>query len=301
MHQHNHNPSGRKLFISVWLNLSITAVQIVGGLLSNSLALLSDALHNLGDGLALLIAWIANKVSRRPSSEKKTFGYKRIEILAALFNGLVLVFISLFLFREAWKRFQNPEEIESSLMLIVATFGLLANLISVFLLKGQRKQNINVKAAYLHLLGDTLSSVAVITGGILMHFFGLYWIDPLVTVIIGLYIIKESISIILETVDILMQAAPKDLDLRKIKAELQELDGIQNIHHVHVWKLSDHEIHFECHVDLIRDYHISETQAIRAKAEKILHEQFQIGHVTMQMEFDSAHDHHMIAGSIQEE
>lgn len=300
MHQKRHqNREGKRLFISVWLNLTITVVQIIGGILSNSLALLSDALHNLGDGIALLIAWIANKVSRRPSSDSKTFGYKRIEILAALLNGLTLVAISIFLFSEAWERFQNPESINSSLMLIIATIGLLANVASVFILKSHRHDNINVKAAYLHLLGDTMSSVAVIAGGILMHFYGLYWIDPLVTVIIGLYIIKESFAIIIETVDILMQAKPKNINLNQIKEELKKIEGIENIHHVHIWRLSDKEIHFESHVDLSRDFKISETEAIRDKAEEILLEQFNIEHVTMQMEFDSRHSKSMLAGSNQ--
>lgn len=291
---HQHNPSGKRLFVSVWLNLGITAVQIVGGLLSNSISLLSDALHNLGDGLALLIAWIANKVSRRPSSERKTFGYKRIEILASLFNGLVLFLISLYLFKEAWERFRNPEEVNSLLMLGVAIFGLLANLITVFLLKGQRKQNINVKAAYLHLLGDTLSSLAVVTGGILMYYFRIYWLDPLVTVIIGIYIIKESISIILETVDILMQSTTKHLDLDYIREKLLNVEGISDIHHVHVWRLCDRQIHFESHVDLTEDFKMSKTEVIRTNAEEILYKQFDIDHVTMQMEYNSEHNKGMI-------
>lgn len=298
MHQQSsHNPEGKKLLASVWLNLTITVVQFIGGFLSNSLALLSDALHNLGDGIALLIAWIANKVSRRPSSDKKTFGYQRIEILAALLNGLALVAISIFLFSEAWERFQNPEKVDSTLMLIVATIGLAANVISVFLLHSHRKENINVRAAYLHLIGDTLSSVAVIIGGILMHFYGLYWIDPLVTVIIGIYIIKESITIIVETVDILMQSKPKNIDLQEVKSALSKIDGVYSIHHVHIWKLNDKEIHFESHVDLEKDLKISETDKIRVQAEKILLKEFGIKHVTMQLEYDSLHEKHLIAGS----
>lgn len=298
MHQHSkHVSESKNLFISVWLNLTITLVQIVGGILSNSLALLSDALHNLGDGVALFIAWIANKVSRKPSSLNKTFGYKRIEILAALFNGLALVAISLFLFSEAWQRFKNPETIDSTLMLIVATIGLIANIVSVLLLKKHRKDNINIKAAYLHLLGDTLSSVAVIIGGLLMYFYELYWIDPLVTVIIGIYIIKESISIIMETVDILMQSKPKDIDIEDIQHKLKDIEGIKSLHHVHIWRLSDKEIHFESHVDLDRDLKTSDTALLREKAEAILYEQFQIDHVTMQMEFNSTHRQELVAGS----
>ncbi|MCF8330896.1 MAG: cation diffusion facilitator family transporter [Bacteroidales bacterium] len=298
MHQQSKQANeGKDLFISVWLNMAISLFQIVGGILSNSLALLSDALHNLGDGIALLIAWLANKVSQKPSSLNKTFGYKRIEILAALFNGIALIAISIFLFSEAWQRFNNPETINSTLMLVVAAIGLIANIISVLILEKHKKDNINIKAAYLHLLGDTLSSVAVIIGGVLIYFYELYWIDPLVTVIIGLYIIKESISIIIETVDILMQSKPKDIDLAEIKNKLTKIEGIKNIHHVHIWRLSDKEIHFESHVDLSQDFKTTEASVIREKAEAILYEQFHIDHVTMQMEFNSTHIPDLLAGS----
>ena len=194
-HSHHHSNVGiseKNLLAAVILNFTITAVEIVGGLLSNSLALLSDAIHNLGDGLAVLLAYIAHRISKRDSNTRKTFGYKRVEILAAFVNAVILVAICLFLIWEAVERFRNPAPIKGVIMFSVAGVGLLANLVAVILLRGDSKKNINIRAAYLHLLGDTLSSLVVIAGGILIWKFEIYWIDPLITVLISLYILKET-------------------------------------------------------------------------------------------------------------
>lgn len=284
-HGHGYNDISDKnlLFVTV-LNFTITIAEFVGGFISNSLALLSDAVHNLGDTFAIILAYIANKISKRSANERKTFGYKRIEILAALLNAVVLVVIIVFLFKEAWHRLHNPEPIKGLVMFVVATIGLLANLLSVVLLKKDSGRNINIKAAYLHLLGDTISSVAVIIGSVLIYFFKIYWIDPVITVIIGLYILKETFSILKEAVDILMQATPKSVDLPLIKEELEKIEGVDNIHHVHIWNLTDNQIHFECHADVSTDLKISETNAILRDMESILKEKFKITHVTIQFE-----------------
>jgi cobalt-zinc-cadmium efflux system protein len=292
----HHQLSGKNLLWATLLNFIITAAEVVGGLLSNSLALLSDALHNFSDGVAVFIAYLANKVSKRSTTEKKTFGYKRIEILAALFNAVVLVAISIYLFYEAYKRFRNPQEIKAVLMMTVAIIGLLANIAAMVLLRKDSKHNLNVKAAYLHLLGDTLSSVAVIIGGVLIYFFNLYWIDPLVTVIIGFYILKETFEILKETIDILMQSTPSELNLHEIKADIEQLDHVSNMHHVHAWKINENEIHFDAHVDLNEDMPLLKLQSIRDKIEKRLIEQFGIYHVTIQFEYGCCDDKNLIAG-----
>ena len=200
-HNHPESLKANRLLIATVLNLIIFFTEIAGGLLS----LITYALHNLSDGLAIFIAWVANKISNRPSNLKRTFGYKRIEILAAFLNALILIAVSLYLFYEAALRIINPEPVKGLIMLIVAVIGLIANLVAVLLLHQDAKRNINVKAAYLHLFGDTLSSVAVLAGGIFIYFFDLYWIDPIVTILIGLYIIKETWTILKQTIDILMQ------------------------------------------------------------------------------------------------
>jgi len=284
-HAHHHNPEhiqGQKLLWTTIINLSITLVQIVGGLISNSLSLLSDAIHNLGDSSALFIAFVAGKISRKKPDSKNTFGYKRIEILAALFNAVVLIAICIFLFYEAYKRFINPEPIHGALMLFVAVFGLIANLVSVLILNKEKDHNLNIKAAYMHLLGDTLSSVAVILGGLAIWLFEIYIIDPIITVLVGIYIIWHTWDIVKQTIDILMQSVPKGIDLDEIKSSIETIHGIDNMHHIHVWRLTDTQIHLEAHLNLEANIDMRQMMEIKGKAEKMLKEHFGIGHITLQ-------------------
>ena len=297
-HNHNHeSESGRSLLLATLLNVFITVVEIIGGIMANSLALLSDALHNLSDTIAILLAYIAQKVSRRKSNEQKTFGYKRIEILAAFFNALLLIGISVFLVFEAIKRFNDPEPIKGLLMFIVATAGLIFNLLAVLILKKHSNSSLNIRSAYLHLLGDTLSSVAVIIGGILIYFFEIIWIDPLITILISLYIVKETWGVFKQSADILMQATPKGINIHSIITDLEKLEGIANIHHVHTWGLSDSDFHFECHTELTEDLSVSETSHIKEQMGKILHEKYGIGHLTVQFDFDVCDDKGVIVSS----
>ena len=284
---HHSEPNKKNLFISIVLNAGITIAEFVGGILSNSLALISDAVHNLSDTLAIIISYIAMLAGKKESNVKKTFGYKRIEILAALFNAVVLVAISLYLFYEAYQRFLNPEPIGTKLMFIVATIGLAGNLISVLLLHKDSSHNLNVKAAYLHLLGDTLSSVGVIIGSVLIYFYNITWVDPLLTVIIGIIIIRGTWGILKETTEILMQASPGNLDIPEVKKQLENHPEIKNIHHIHSWRLSDNIIHFQCHAELINNLTIEQADQVRFDLENILHKDFGIDHITIQIESDS--------------
>lgn len=293
---HHHNPQGenRSLLLATLLNVLITVVEIIGGVLSNSLALLSDAIHNFGDTLAILLAYVAGKVSKRKSNVRKTFGYKRVEILAAFINALVLIGISVFLVYEAILRISNPEPIKGLMMMIVALLGLLFNLAAVILLKKHSSRNLNIRSAYLHLLGDTLSSFAVIVGGILIYFFNIFWIDPLITMLISIYIVRETWVVFRDSSNILMMATPEGLDVQKIIDELMQIDGISNIHHVHLWGLSENEFHFECHVDLMEDLAISKTEPIKKEMGNMLKSSFGIGHLTVQFEHDSCDDKKII-------
>ena len=294
-HHHHHDGSeGGKLLITVVLNFTITIAEFIGGIFSNSLALISDAVHNLSDTLALLIAYVTVRVSKKPSNQSNTFGYKRIQILAALFNAATLIAICIYLLYEAYLRFFNPEPIKSIPMFVVATIGLVANLVSVILLKKHSKDNLNIRAAYLHLIGDTLSSVAVIIGGVLIFFFEMYWIDPLITVLISLYIIKETYSILFETYKILMQSTPSNIDVEEVVEKLQKIDEIKGVHHVHIWNLTDKEIHFEGHLDVDKDMTVSESQNIIDRAQKILSNEFDIGHTTFQFECNRCDDKSLI-------
>lgn len=293
-HHHDQQGQNRSLLLATLLNVLITVVEIIGGILSNSLALLSDAIHNFSDTLAILLAYVAGKVSKRKSNKRKTFGYKRIEILAAFFNALVLIGISVFLVYEAIIRFSDPEPIKGMLMLVVATAGLIFNLLSVLILRKHSGSSLNIRSAYLHLLGDTLSSFAVIIGGVLIYFFEIYWIDPAITILISIYIIKETWYVFRDSSNILMQATPEGLEIEEIIDELEKIDGIRNIHHIHLWSLSDKEFHFECHADLDEDLRLSDTSPIKTRMEDILRNKYKIGHLTVQFEYDTCDDKKII-------
>lgn len=285
---HNHDNkqvSLTKLIFTIFLNLIITAAQIVGGIISGSLALISDAIHNLSDSVSVILAWLAQVLSRKPTTLKSTFGYKRAEILAAFINSVALIAISIYLIFEAVKRILHPEPVDPKWMFWLGLLGLVANGISVLILEREKNKNINIKAAYLHLLGDALTSLAVIVGAVLIWFFNMVWVDALVTILIGIYLLVHTWKLLKESVTILMQMAPADMDIQQIKTRLIEVEGVKNVHHIHVWNLTDKLLHFECHLYLENDIHVSETSFICSKIRKILHDEFEVEHVTLQFEF----------------
>lgn len=287
-HHHKNNVSATPLLLATILNFLITVIEIIGGVLSNSLSLLSDAFHNLGDTIASLLAFMANLISKRKPSISKTFGFKRIEILAALFNATVMTFICLYLLYESYKRFIHPKAVFGKTVMIIASIGFVLNLLAAILLNNGRNKNINIKAAYLHLLADSLSSVVVIIGGFLMFYFKIYWIDPLFTALISLYILKETFSILYQSYLILMQATPANINVDELKKTIENsITDIDNIHHIHIWNLNDYDVYFECHVDLKKDIKISETDLISVKLKTLLHELYSIQHFTIQFEYDS--------------
>ncbi|WP_175060361.1 cation diffusion facilitator family transporter [Thermococcus sp. 2319x1] len=292
MEHHHGELKGRMLF-SFALNMTITIAEIIGGLLSGSLALLSDSLHNFSDSMSILASYLAIKIGEREKNEKYTFGYKRAEILVAFVNSAVLVGVALFLLVEAYKRFKNPEPIDGPLMLGVALIGLFANLISVLLLHEHAHESMNVRSAYLHLLSDTLSSVAVVTGGIAIIKWNVLWIDPVVTVLISLYILREGYEILKESVEVLMEASP-NLNFEEIKHEIESIPGVKNAHHFHAWRIGEREIHFECHVE-VNDMPISEAQGVIDEIEERL-KRFGIAHVTVQLETERCKDKKAICG-----
>ncbi len=295
-HHHHKDIKTENLLIAILLNFTITIVEIGGGIFSNSYALLSDAMHNFGDTVAIFLAFFSNKISKRTPTLSKTFGFKRIEILVALINGVALVIICSFLFYGAIVRLKHPARINGAMMVVVAIIALLANFIAMTLLKKDREKNLNIKAAYLHLLADTLSSAAVIVCGILIVFFKnkIYWLDPVITFIISIYILKEAWFILKQAYLILIQAAPNDLDINKVKSVIEAFAGIENIHHIHAWKLNDTQIHFECHIDLNKDYKISETEEILFKIKQLLKDDFNIIHTTIQFEYNYCDDKSII-------
>ncbi|NCC76783.1 MAG: cation transporter [Clostridia bacterium] len=274
--------SGTRIFWVTVLNFVITLAEVIGGLLSGSLALLSDSLHNLSDTVAIALSYVANRIAQRPKNPKKTFGYKRTEILAAFVNSTFLIMVSVFLMVEAVQRWRHPEAIDGLLMMVVATIGLLANLLSVILLRRESHGNINIKSSYLHLMSDTVSSVGVVLGGLLIKVWGWYWVDPLITLLISLYIMREAWTIVRLSIDILMQSGA-NLDYEKIRQGIEAMDGVNNIHHVHSWMTNENTIFFEAHLDL-DDMSLCEVQNILVKVEHLLVEGHGISHVTLQPE-----------------
>lgn len=282
---HSSEVNKNNLIVAMLLNFSITAGEVIGGIISGSLSLLSDALHNFSDSISIIISYLALKISKRQNNERLTFGYKRIEILSALFNAVILLAISVFLFKEAFIKIKNPEPINSFLMIIVAVIGLIGNLISVLILREDSHKSLNVRSAYIHLLSDTLSSIGVVIGGLLIHFYRFYYIDSILTFFIGMYIIRETLGIIRETVEILMQAVPKEIDLKKIKEEIESLNEVKDLHHVHIWRLNDTNIHFEGHINLKENLTVTEIVPLYGKIEEIL-KSYGITHSTIQIEYE---------------
>jgi len=208
--------------------------------------------------------------------------------------SVTLIAISIYLLFEAYERFMNPQPIKSLVMLVVASVGLLANLISVFLLQGHQKENINIKAAYLHLIGDTLSSVAVIVGGVLIYFYSIYWIDPLITVLISVYIIKETYQVLYRTYKILMQSTPPGIEISSVVEVLLTLPEVSGVHHIHIWNLTDTELHFEGHLDLEQDMAVSESSKVIDEVQALLIKEFGIRHITIQLEYNRCDDKEII-------
>lgn len=292
-HSHSHDVSGIKgvrLILVTLLNFLITAAEILGGVFSGSLSLVSDALHNFSDGLSIIVSYFAIRISGRQNDMKRTFGYKRASIMAALLNSSVLIGISVFLFKEAYDKFVNPQTINGVMIIWVALISLAANALGVILLEKGSHGDMNIKSTYIHLLSDVLSSVGVVVGGILILFFKIYWVDPLLTVLISIYILKESLSILKEAINVLMQGAPENIDINKVVDDLKKINGVADIHHVHIWCLDENNINFEAHLNLKNDLLVSLTSGIRESAEHVLAEHYGINHVTIQLEYKSCKD-----------
>jgi cobalt-zinc-cadmium efflux system protein len=290
----NHHFREENLIITMVLNFIITLVEVIGGLLSGSLSLLSDALHNFSDGISVMVSFITLRLSKRENTLKNTFGYKRAEILAALFNSSFLIIIYFFLFKEAYLRIQHPQNIESKIMITVALVGLVANTISVFLLKSGSKDNMNIRSAYIHLFSDSLSSVAVIIGGIFIYYFNLTIVDPILTFIIGAYVLKEGFDILKKSASILMEKTPVQINILKIKEVVEKIPEVDNLHHVHIWQINDKEFLFEGHIDVKENINLSKAEELRSNISSILFNEFGINHTTIQIEYNTCKDKEII-------
>ena len=242
-------------------------------------------MHNFSDVLALIIAYAANRLAARPNDEARTFGFKRAEILAALFNASVLIGIAIFLLVEAAHKFYHPEAVNSVWVIGLGTLSIVLNTLSVLLVREDSHDNMNVRAAYLHLLTDVMTSVAVVVGGVLMYYFGLFWIDPLVSALIALYLIRASFDIVKESSAILMEFTPRGIDIAAVAAAIEAEPEIAGVHHIHIWKLNDRQINLEAHLDFTEDLPLSRSNTVIDRLEHKLHDAFDIEHTTFQCEY----------------
>jgi cobalt-zinc-cadmium efflux system protein len=284
-HSHHHDLNSRNLLISIFLNIAITIAQVIGGIVSGSLALLSDALHNFSDVISLIISWIANKLVKKKASLKRTFGYKRAEILAAFINAATLIVVAVLLIFEAIERFRNPQEIESNLVIWLSIIAILGNGFSVLLLKKNADNNMNLKSAYLHLLTDMLASVAVLIGGLLMKYYEIWWIDSVLTLAIAVYLVVMGWDLLKNSFKVLMLFTPDSTSVKSIVEDIQTIDAVKNVHHVHIWQLNEEEIHLEAHIDFKEDITLSQFDVILNSIEELIYHKYDINHINIQPEY----------------
>jgi cobalt-zinc-cadmium efflux system protein len=266
----------------------ILVAELVGGIVTNSLALLSDAAHMFSDVGALALSVLAIWFAGKRASLKRTYGFYRAEVLAALINAVTLVVVSLYIFWEAYQRFRHPQEVQSGLMMVIACIGLVANLISAWVLSrsGSHEHNLNVRGAFLHVLGDALGSLGAIGAGLIMMFTGWYYADPLISVIIGLLVLFSSYRLLRDTVHVLLEGTPPHIDLSKVRRSMQMITGVQDVHDLHVWSVSSGFIAMSGHVVIAEG---NDGQSILQELRKVLHDRFGLGHTTIQIETENLH------------
>ncbi len=270
-----------KLRIALAINIGLVIVALVGYLISNSLALLGDAGHVLTDTFAIATSLTAINLAAIPAHDKATFGHHRAEVLAALLNAVILLFVSGYILYESYQRFLSPQAVKSTEMLVVAVIGLLGNLYATRLLHGHK--DINVRGVYLHLLADTLSSGAVVLGAVVIYLTGNYLVDPILSVLIALLIISGSVRLLKESIGVIMQWTPEDLEVSDVVEHIKKLDGVRDIHDVHLWTLCSSIHSFSAHI-LVEDMSMMESERIKTDIRDILHNEFHIYHSTLELE-----------------
>jgi cobalt-zinc-cadmium efflux system protein len=284
-----HGSNQRKLFIALIITAVVMIAEIIGGLLANSLALLSDAGHMLTDILAIGLNLAAMKFAQKPPTPSKTFGFYRLEILAAFFNGMLLFFISFYIFYEAYHRLVHPREIKGLFMLGVAFIGLIANGAGILLLRKSIHTSLNVKSAFFHIVGDTISSVGVIAGGLLILYTDWYLVDPLISIFIGILILRGAYALIMESIDIFLEATPKDINMEELVDEIHNIRGVKGVHHLHLWTITSGINAMSAHI-LIDDLLISSSAGILKEMKSLLRNKYKIEHSTIQFESKACGD-----------
>ncbi len=285
-HDHSHDVEAigdRRLGWAIAINMLLTLAQIVGGIVSGSLALIADALHNFSDAASLLIAWVARRIGRQPPDHFKTFGYKRAEVIAALINLVTLVIVGLYLIYEALWRMYEPQIIEGWTVVIVAAIALVIDVATAILTYTMSRHSMNIRAAFLHNVSDALASVGVIVAGSLILLYEWYWSDTLLTLLIAGYVLYQAATMLPQTIHILMQGTPEGISVDEVIATMEQVEGVRNVHHVHIWQLDEHENALEAHV-VIADF--AATEQIKSALKKGLEQRFAIAHSTLEFEIN---------------
>ncbi|KZX96694.1 cation diffusion facilitator family transporter [Sulfitobacter sp. HI0082] len=300
-HDHGHahidpDSGDRRVAIAIWANGLLTVAQIVGGIFSGSLALIADALHNFSDMASLVIAFAARKIARRPADERMTFGYGRVEIVAALINYTTLIVIGFYLIYEGGMRMIDPPEVMGWTVVILGGIALVIDTLTAMLTYSMQKGSVNIRALFLHNLSDALASVAVIVGGSLIILYDMRWVDPAITIGIALYILYLSFTEIGGPIRTLMLGSPPDVDGNDVVRAIQGVEGVVDVHHVHLWQMQEHAAALDCHIVVERE-RMGEADKIKENVKSVLHERFSIEHSTLEFEAsDNAHQEAQVFG-----
>jgi cobalt-zinc-cadmium efflux system protein len=280
------NNNQKSLIAALLITALIFFAELIGGFLSNSLALVSDAGHMLTDTMALALALLAAFFAARPATKERTFGFYRLEILSSLFNGSVLTLVAFYIFYQAYQRFLHPSEVWSGLMLTIATIGLAANIGAAVILAGSSRENLNVRGAFLHVLSDMVSSVGVIIGGLIIQLTRWYYIDPILGVMIGILILRGALSLVVESANILLEAAPAGIDTDEVTRTICAIDGVEDIHDLHIWSISSGVNAISAHI-VIEEGAVEKTSGILKNIRQELRTKFNITHATFQTECEA--------------
>ena len=289
-HHHSIDESigDRRLGLAIVVNIVLTIAQMVGGIVSGSLSLIADALHNFSDAASLLIAWVARKVGRQPADHYRTFGYKRAEVIATLINLVTLVLIGLFLIYQALWRIYEPQIIEGWTVVVVAAIALVIDVVTAALTYSMSKNSMNIRAAFLHNVSDALASVGVIIAGSMILLYNWYWSDTLLTIIIAGYVLYQATTLLPKTIHILMQGTPEGVSIEAVISAMENVTGVSNVHHVHIWQLDEHHNALEAHVVIAG---FDQIAVVKAEVKKVLTQNFAIGHSTLEFEEEHCDKH----------
>lgn len=292
-HAHHHDQAGgggKRLIAALLLNLGITVAQVIGGVVSGSLSLIADAAHNGSDAVSLGVAYGAERLSSREADRRRTFGYDRAKVIGAMINLTTLFVIAAYLTVVAIQRFISPPEVEGMTMIIVGAIAFVEDAISVWLLYRGARHSMNMRAAFIHMVGDTLATLGVIVGGLLILWQEIYWIDPLITLAIAIYIAVHSYHAIRDAIGLLMESAPDEIDFDELVDAMERCECVLDVHHVHLWRLDEQRMAMEAHV-AIEEADLSRLEEIKATLKEVLREAFEIEHSTLEFEVDGHVEH----------